>query len=57
MNYVYYLRTMQNDKIEQLKKEIAKLEAKYQVTATRNAYKIGEQLRAKQTELNNLLNK
>jgi hypothetical protein len=35
---------------EQLQQEIAKLEVKYNASATRNVYKIGERLRDKQSE-------
>jgi len=37
--------------VEQLKKEIAGLEVKYQASVTRNVYKIGNKLRVAQTEL------
>lgn len=42
--------------IEQLKKEIAGLEAKYQASTSRNAYKLGDQLREKKQLLTYLLN-
>lgn len=44
-------------RIEELKIKIAKLETRYQASATRNVYKIGNQLRAAKAELNNLIKK
>lgn len=42
--------------VEQLKKEIASLEAKYQASTDRSAYKLGAQLREKKQLLAYLLN-
>lgn len=42
--------------VEQLKKEIAVLEAKYQASTGREAYRLGDQLRDKKKLLTYLLN-
>ncbi len=42
-------------RIEQLKAEIATIKPKYDASVGREAYKIGAKLRALQTELNNIL--
>lgn len=44
------------NEIEQLKADIIKLQAKYQVCVSRRVYIIGKQIRDKQTQLATILN-